>query len=434
MAQIQTLIRLMQSLKEPLQTCIRCGTCQTLCPLFAVTGREQDVARGKLALLTGLSQEMFQNPTGVFERLNRCLLCGACASGCPRGVDTLEIFLKARAIIAGYMGLPFIQKALFRLLLARPDNLDKALKWVSFLQNRMRFGNRTLPERPNSDFLPPLQSALRISLAAPPFHDRVSAYSNASETSPLRVAFFVGCLIDKIFPEIAEDTLNVLDYHGISVHLPNHQGCCGMPALAAGDLVAFDRLMRHHLKQFDPSDWDYLVTSCATCTSAIKKFWPRMTKDPGMKEQVLMIADKTMDISRFIVNMLGVCPSEQTTDRPLRRITYHDPCHLKKSLGISVEPRSLIRANPAYELVEMSQADACCGFGGAFHFKHHSLSSGIGDEKIVHILETGASAAATGCPACMIQIAERSAAAGRSIRVCHPVQIYAETLITSKHR
>ena len=100
MAQIQTLIRLMQSLKEPLQTCIRCGTCQTLCPLFAVTGREQDVARGKLALLTGLSQEMFQNPTGVFERLNRCLLCGACASGCPRGVDTLEIFLKARAIIA----------------------------------------------------------------------------------------------------------------------------------------------------------------------------------------------------------------------------------------------------------------------------------------------------------------------------------------------
>lgn len=423
----------MQSLKAPLQTCMRCGTCQTLCPLFAVTGREQDVARGKLALLTGLSQEMFRNPKGVFDRLNRCLLCGACAWGCPRGVDTLEIFLKARAIIAGYMGLPFIQKALFRLLLARPDNLDKVLKWVSFLQNRMRFGKRVLPERPNPDFFPALQNALRIPLSDRPFHARISAYSNASETSPFRVAFFVGCLIDKIFPEIAEDSLKVLAYHGISVHLPNHQGCCGMPALAAGDLVVFDRLMRHHLKQFDPSDWDYLVTSCATCASAIKKFWPLMTKDPDMKKQVLMIADKTMDISRFIVHILGVCPSVQITGQPPCRITYHDPCHLKKSLGISSEPRSLIRANPAYELVEMSRADACCGFGGAFYLKHHGLSSSIGDEKIAHILETGASAAATGCPACMIQIAEKSAAAGRSIRVCHPVQIYAESLLASKH-
>lgn len=434
MAQIQTLIRLMQSLKEPLQTCMRCGTCQTLCPIFAVTGREQDVARGKLALLTGLSQEMFQNPKGVFERLNRCLLCGACASGCPRGVDTLEIFLKARAIIAGYTGLPFIQKALFRLLLARPDNLDKALKWASYFQNRMRFGKGAFPERPNPDFLPPLQSALRISLSDRPFHDRITAFSNAAKSPPLRVAFFVGCLIDKIFPEIAEDTLKVLVHHGISVHLPDHQGCCGMPALAAGDLVAFDRLMHHHLKRFDPYRWDYLVTSCATCASAIKKFWPLMTKEPGMKEQVLMIADKTMDISRFIVNILGVCPSAQISDRPPCRITYHDPCHLKKSLGISAEPRSLIRANPAYELVEMFQADACCGFGGAFHLKHYDLSSSIGEEKIAHILETGASAAATGCPACMIQIAEKSAAAGRSIRVCHPVQIYAEIFTTLKRR
>jgi glycolate oxidase iron-sulfur subunit len=139
-----------------------------------------------------------------------------------------------------------------------------------------------------------------------------------------------------------------------------------------------------------------------------------------------------MDISRFIVNILGVCPSAQTSDQPLHRITYHDPCHLKKSLGISAEPRSLIRANAAYELVEMLQADACCGFGGTFHLKHHGLSSRIGEQKIGHILETGASVVATGCPACMIQIAERFAAAGRNIRICHPIQIYAETLKTAR--
>src|SRR5512135_3468712 len=106
MSSIEVLARLVQELDDQLVVCMRCGMCQAVCPVFAETGRESDVARGKLALLDGLLQQMFEDPHGVHERLSKCLLCGSCAANCPSGVKVLDIFLKARAILSGYIGLP----------------------------------------------------------------------------------------------------------------------------------------------------------------------------------------------------------------------------------------------------------------------------------------------------------------------------------------
>ena len=100
MSSLKELTRLMKELEDQLVTCMRCGLCQAVCPLFAETGREADVARGKLALLYGLAQEILKNPQGVQDHLNRCLLCGSCAANCPSGVKVLDIFIKARAILA----------------------------------------------------------------------------------------------------------------------------------------------------------------------------------------------------------------------------------------------------------------------------------------------------------------------------------------------
>ena len=106
MASMEALARLMRELEDQLIVCMRCGMCQSVCPVFDQTGREADVARGKLALLSGLMEQMFDDPEGVYERLSRCLLCGSCSANCPSGVKVQEIFLKARAILSGYMGLP----------------------------------------------------------------------------------------------------------------------------------------------------------------------------------------------------------------------------------------------------------------------------------------------------------------------------------------
>ena len=113
-----------RSLEDQLITCMRCGMCQSVCPVFDQTGREADVARGKLALLSGLMASMFDDPEGVYERLNKCLLCGSCAANCPSGVRVQEIFLKARAILTGYMGLPPAKRLILRGMLANPAFFD----------------------------------------------------------------------------------------------------------------------------------------------------------------------------------------------------------------------------------------------------------------------------------------------------------------------
>ncbi|MFO7619946.1 MAG: (Fe-S)-binding protein, partial [Bacteroidales bacterium] len=131
---MKKLAQLLKQIEDQLVVCMRCGMCQSVCPVFAETGKESDVARGKLALLDGLLQEMFKDPDGVQERLLRCLLCGSCAANCPSGVKVLDIFIKARAIITSYSGLSPVKKVIFRKMLARPQLFDRLMEWGSKLQ------------------------------------------------------------------------------------------------------------------------------------------------------------------------------------------------------------------------------------------------------------------------------------------------------------
>ncbi len=431
MSHMKELVKLMKELNDQLAYCMRCGTCQSVCPLFAQTGHEADVARGKLALLDGLVQEMFKNPKGVYERLNRCLLCGSCAANCPSGVKVLDIFIKARAILTGYMGLPWAKRFILRGMLSHPEAFDRFAQWALIFQKLFarpvndklgtscaRFGSSLLSGR---HFIP---------LAPEPFHRRIPSLNTKAGSSEIKVAFFVGCLIDKIFPNIAQATLDVLSYHGVGVFLPENQGCCGIPAISSGDTMTFNRLVRYNLDQFDSSDFDYLITSCATCTSTIKKIWPMMVQhDYGdIKTRVENIAQKTLDINHFLVSKIGLKTDTIKKPENIKLVTYHDPCHLKKSLGVSSEPRALIKANGHYRLQEMPDADACCGMGGSFNLQYYKISSDIGKLKLESIKTSGCSIVATGCPACMIQIADMISQSGDSITVKHPVEIYADSL------
>ena len=131
---MEALVRLMRELEDQLVVCMRCGMCQSVCPVFDQTGREADVARGKLALLSGLMESMFDNPEGVYERLNKCLLCGSCAANCPSGVSVQEIFIKARAILTGYMGLPPAKRLILKGMLANPALFDRLTEWGARFQ------------------------------------------------------------------------------------------------------------------------------------------------------------------------------------------------------------------------------------------------------------------------------------------------------------
>ena len=138
MSNLQELIRLMKDLEDQLVVCMRCGMCQAVCPVYNQTGREADVARGKLALLDGLMKEILDDPAAVEERLNKCLLCGSCAANCPSGVSVLEIFLKARAIITGYTGLSPAKQLVLRGMLSHPETFDRVAQWGGEISEAFR--------------------------------------------------------------------------------------------------------------------------------------------------------------------------------------------------------------------------------------------------------------------------------------------------------
>ncbi len=437
MSDMKSLARRVKELEDQLVVCIRCGTCQSVCPLFEQTHREADVARGKLALLDGLGKNMFADARGVDERLNRCLLCGSCAANCPSGVNVVEIFIKARIILAEYKGLSPAKKLIFQKVLANPETFDFMTEMAEKFQNVFTRKEENPQQTSCARVISPLLDHRHFpAMAQKSFHRLTPQLNTPRGKSGIKVAFFTGCIIDKVFPRIANDAVEVFAHHGIGCYIPDGQGCCGIPSLASGDRKTFEKLVDHHMRLFSREKFDYLVTACATCTSTIKKLWPSMYEGEGsgIRARIRAISDKTLDINQFLVNNIHFFSpddrSEGTGERTGgtgAKITYHDPCHLKKSLGVADEPRALIKWS-GHELVEMEGADRCCGMGGSFNLYHYKISAGIGNLKQQNIVDTGCDILATGCPACMVQISDMLAKNGAQIKVAHPLELYAEYL------
>ncbi len=434
------LARDVKSLEEQLSLCTRCGMCQSNCPLYAETCRESDVSRGKLALITGLIDQMFDDANGVRERLGRCLLCGSCAHKCPSSVDTVGIILKARSIIARYLGLPVAKKLIFKNLLSNPKLFNRLMEAAAPFQKFALRKEDNFQKTSCARLVSPLlRHRHMVPLAKIPFGNPMQEMDFREKGRGITVAFFVGCLVDKAFPHIAHSLVEVLAHFKARILIPKDQGCCGIPALASGDTKTFEKLLAFHVDLFSTQPIDYLVTACATCSSTIIKQWPAMLKGEGGKghgelmEKAAVLAEKTVDISWLLAKRFDLSspfkgtPGKSGGSVPKEIITCHDPCHLRKSLGVFDQPRQVIQAC-GHDLREMSFPDQCCGMGGSFNLDHYDLSSRIGREKALDIMSTGCSTVATSCPACMMQISDMLAQQGARIRVKHPVQIYAEQL------
>lgn len=430
------LASLAQTLEQQTAACKRCGICQAACPLFPHTGLEKDIARGKIAVLKGVMTETVKNARQVLDVLDRCLLCGRCAGVCPSGIDTLKIFIDARVLLTGYLGLSPSKKLIFRQILAHPERFEKVTRLTARLQplffkkSGQTAGTQQL--RPSSSFFAPGDLSKRHLPPLPqtPFH-RLIKTTDSEKPAPFinikerpRVLFFAGCLIDKIFPQVGLAAVQALEHHGADIVFLQDELCCGIPALSAGDEKGFNQLLARNLEQIANQDFDLLVTACATCAFTIKLLWPQRVAKAGVDDKTIQeIAGKTCDISEFIVSHQPTRLAEKSA-APVP-VTYHDPCHLKKSLGIFTEPRQLIEASANYRLVEMAGADACCGMGGGFGLKHGDLSRDIGQSKAAAIRQTGCKTVATSCPACMLQLRDILSEAGlEDINVKHVIELY----------
>lgn len=416
-------------LDDLLVSCMRCGLCQAVCPVYGTTMREADVTRGKIALLENLAREMISDAAGVNERLNRCLLCGSCQANCPSGVRIMDIFLHARSIVADYMGLSPVKKFLFRALLVRPGLFNALLDLSGKFQGIFLKDASKVVGTSCAPLLAPLVGDRHFpALAGKSFHSQIKSLDIPAGASGLRAAFFPGCVADKFFPNVAEASLKVLEKRGVGVYMPPNQACCGIPALASGERGAYDKLVRENLALFGNGKFDFLLTPCATCAATIKEVWPMLTEaySPDERAMIEGLREKVMDVTAFLVDVLKVELPAATAEG--KRVTYHDSCHLKKTLGVSEQPRKILKGLPGHQFVEMAESDRCCGSGGSFTLYHYDLSKKIGQRKRGNIVAAKADIVATGCPACMMQIMDMLSRNKDEIPVKHVIELYADTL------
>ena len=335
MSDLKKLAKRLMTLDDRIIACMKCGMCQAVCPMFGATMMEADVARGKLALVDNLAHEMIADPDAVADKLGRCLLCGSCEANCPSGVKIMDIFMEAREIVNTYLGLHPVKKMVFRALLPYPGLFNFAMR-VGAPMQRVIF--RSNKDTQNTACAPMLNFMLGDrhirSLALKPLH---AIYGNLDEPrvmGGLKVAFFPGCMGDKLYVDVSEACIKVLHHHNVAIYMPSSFACCGIPALSSGDAEGMVKQMAKSLAAFGESSFDYVLTACSSCTSTIKELWPRYAARLGSVEQhqAEALAAITMDINEFLVKVLKVEAVESLPGA--KTVTYHDSCHLKKALGL----------------------------------------------------------------------------------------------------
>lgn len=411
----------LEDYREQIEQCVKCGACQAHCPVFGEHKRESIVARGKVALAHALLNDEVELDERMMADMSKCLLCASCFDKCPNLVPTDEIVAAARREIAEKKGLSTFGKALTTVL-KHPRLMNtlaksgKAFSWLLF---------KKIPEKSGLHlrFPTPFVSRDRTipEIAEKPFRERHPEIIPGEAGKPT-VVFFTGCMINYMYPDIGEALLKILKFMGVTVHIPADQGCCGLPAISAGDGATVEELSRRNLTALTRHPNDAVITACASCNEGIGRHFQHLGGDYAA------MADKVMDMNVFLVRqgldkMLDALPKKDI----YQRVTYHDPCHLRTQ-GITREPRTLLKALPGVRFVEMEGADRCCGLGGTFSVYHYDTSKQIGARKAPGIEKSGADLLATACPGCMMQLQDTINHAGLKTRVIHLLELIARDL------
>ncbi len=430
MSNLQRLADQLMALDDRIIACMKCGLCQAVCPMFGASMMEADVARGKLALVDNLAHRLIEDPEAVADKLGRCLLCGSCEANCPSGVSIMDVFLESREIVTAYLGLHPLKKMVFQSILSRPMLFNLSMRIGAPCQGLLFKSAAKVQETSRAPLLDKVIGKRYIRrLAKKPLHATEGGINTAQRGSNLKVAFYPGCLGDKMYTGMASACLKVLNYHGVGVYFPKQLACCGMPAIASGDIDGMIAQTKANLKVLSREQFDYIITPCGSCTATIKEHWPRYAERFGLADRQIIqeLAPKAIDINAFLVDVLKVQPEKAKMEKTTK-VTFHDPCHLKKSLGVATQPRAVVELSPNYSVVEMAEADRCCGCGGSFNLFHYDYSCAIGERKRNNIVDSKANIVATGCPACMMQLEDMLSQHSDNVTVKHSIELYAESL------
>lgn len=335
----------MKSLKDfekELNKCSKCGLCQTACPIFKINQNECTVSKGKFIMLHGVTKGDLKLSKNINKYLDMCLKCGKCNEFCPSGIEVCKILNTAK--------FEYMKTTL-------------SSKIINFLESRLIFTNFIkLVSKLSKNFRPAKKDV-----------------KNPKTT----VVYFKGC-VNQILPHTDIYLDKILKNSDIKIIEPEFE-CCGLPFLSDGNLKRFEQVAKHNMNLLN-TNYDYLITDCASCESTILSYSNYIETPP-------------LSVSKSINwgDLIAVKGIKFKFNKPVK-ITFHKPCHLKNDAFF----KQILKNCENVEYIEMQDYDECCGFAGSFAVKNLKLSQQIAKNKAKNILKTDADYVITTCPGCII--------------------------------
>jgi glycolate oxidase iron-sulfur subunit len=423
---------------EDYTRCVHCGLCLNACPTYRLWNLEADSPRGRIHQMFHVfqsepaSHEQPEVPLtdGFVDHIDKCLDCRACETACPSGVEYGKLVEHARARIArDYPRSWFVRVVrdyFFREFLSAPHHIEDAARLLRLYQ---RSGLQTIAR--GIGILKLLGIADRERLL--PRIDDEFFFTSLGETFPpagprrARVAFFIGCIANVTFSELNQATVRVLTANGCEVVVPKEQTCCGALSEHSGYREAARDLARKNLAAFALEDFDAIVTNAAGCGSTLKEYDHLFSPDEPEYAQAHAFAAKTRDITEFLA-VLGLTAKLH----PLRhRVTYQDSCHLLHGQKIREAPRTLLRAIPNLDFVELPYSEICCGSAGIYNVTQTETALALLAGKMHHAQSTGAQTIVTANPGCLLQLRAGVALHHTNQNVLHVVELLERALASS---
>ena len=456
-----------------LRQCIHCGFCLPTCPTYAVLGVEMDSPRGRIYQMQAVADGRMEVSPEFVDHIYCCLGCRACETACPSGVQFGKLIEAAREQVQLEVAqMPFLgQQARLETTpqakpLARDDEeyplhqhipasptlespTERLLRRFFFdlmlpsrLVTSLVFASLKLYQRTGLQKLLHRTRLLDAVNALPtPFQGKLKTpeelmFNVSGELLPTplpevtpalgprlyRVGFISGCIMDQVFRGINEATIRVLTANGCEVITPTHQQCCGALHIHAGEAERGRELARHNIDIFEPYNCDAIIINSAGCGSNLKEYGHLLRDDPNYAKRAQAFSANVKDISEF----LAAIDLNHEMGEITRTVAYHDACHLVHGQKIKQQPRQLLQTIPGITLVNLKEADWCCGSAGIYNITNQEMANTLLQRKMDNIAATGASVIATGNPGCIMQIALGARERGMEIDIVHPIQLIDE--------